>query len=255
MKKISLYILIVLIIVTTAALWRSAKQITPGNAYETVIVGTNAEFQPFSFKEGNDIVGFDIDIITEVLKRLNRKMIIKDMPFDALIPEIQLGNIHVIAAGMTPTAERAKRTLFTAPHLTSDSLAIISLKNNPITSIHDLRGKSVVVNEGYTADTYMSAQQGINLTRLSSNSVSDGILSLQSNRADAFVTALHPVKPYFDIFGTDAFIITPLEGTQESSAFAVSKHYPELRDYIQIMLDRMQEDGTIDTLKQKWNLS
>jgi polar amino acid transport system substrate-binding protein len=255
MKKISLYILTTLIVLVTIIVWRSAKTITPGNAYETVIVGTNAEFQPFSFKENDTIVGFDIDVITEIFKRLDKKLIIKDMPFDALIPEIQLGNIHVIAAGMTPTPERAQRTLFTDPHLTSDSLAIISLKNKPINSVQELKNKTVVVNEGYTADTYISEQPNINVMRISSSAVSDGILALNSNRADAFITALHPMKPYFNMFGTDEFIITPIPNTQEASAFAISKHYPELRDYIQVTLNRMQEDGTLDVLKKKWGLA
>ena len=255
MKKTSLYFLLALIIISIFAMWRSAKKAPLAPAVETIVVGTNAEFQPFSFKEGETITGFDIDVITEVFKRLDKEFIIKDMPFDALIPEIQLGNVQVIAGGITPTKERAKRALFTEPHLTGDSLAIVSLKTGPvINSIHDLIDKNVVVNEGYTADSYMSGQQGINLVRLSSNSVSDGILALQSNRADAFVTALRPMQPYFTSFGKDNFNILPIEGTEESSAFAISKHHPELRDIIQITLDRMQADGTLDELKKKWEL-
>ena len=165
MNRTSLYILIMLIIGTTVAVWYSAQKITPGKSFDTIIVGTNTECAPFSFKEDDTIVGFDIDVITEVIKRLNKKIVLKDMPFDALIPEIQIGNIHVIAAGMTPTPERAQRTLFTQPHASNESSAV------------------------------------------------------------------------------------------ENSAFGISKHYPELRDYIQIMLDRMQEDGTLTMLKKKWNLS
>src|SRR5436190_17598254 len=104
MKKISLYIIITLIIITSVIVWYKAeKTIITAQPLDTIIVGTNAEFQPFSFKQDDAIIGFDIDVITEVLKRLDKKMILKDMPFDALLPEIQLGNIHVIAAGITPT--------------------------------------------------------------------------------------------------------------------------------------------------------
>jgi ABC-type amino acid transport substrate-binding protein len=53
----------------------------------------------------------------------------------------------------------------------------------------------------------------------------------------------------------NAFSISQIPGTEESSVFAISKHYPELRNYIQATLDRMQEDGTLDALKKKWNLS
>lgn len=256
MKKTSLYIIIALILGASLILWYKAeKKIVTSNPIETIIVGTNAEFQPFSFKEGDDITGFDIDVITEVIKRLNKQMIIKDMPFDALIPEIQLGNIHVIAAGITPTPERAQRAFFTRPHLaTGNPLVIISLPALPVTNLDDLAGKTVVVNEGYVADSYMSEQPGIHLVRLSSAAVSDGMLALESNRADAFVTALYSIKPYFEKHDQNNFSVTPIPGTEETSAFAISKHYPELRDYIQITLDRMKEDGTLEALKKKWSL-
>ena len=47
----------------------------------------------------------------------------------------------------------------------------------------------------------------------------------------------------------------PIQDTEESSAFAISKHYPDLKDTVQITLDRMQADGTLDALKKKWGLS
>jgi ABC-type amino acid transport substrate-binding protein len=256
MKKPSLYIIIALILGISAILWyRAEKKIVTINPIDTIIVGINTEFPPFSFKENDTFTGFDIDVITEVFKRLNKKTIYKDLPFDALIPEIQLGNIHVIAAGISPTPERAQRALFTRPHLaTGNPLVIISLPTFPITSPDDLAGKTVVVNEGYVADSYMSEQPGVHLIRLSSAAVSDGMLALESHRADAFVTALYSIKPYFEKHDQSNFSVTPIQGTEETSAFAVSKHYLELRDYIQITLDRMKEDGTLDALKKKWNL-
>lgn len=257
MKKLSLFIAIASILALSALIWHKAeKKITSSSSIETVIVGTNAEFQPFSFKEDETVTGFDIDVITEILARLNKKMILKDMPFDALIPEIQLGNIQVIAAGITPTPERAQRALFTRAHLAAGNpLIIITRKEQPLTILDELINKTVVVNEGYVADSFMSEQPGVNLIRLSSAAVSDGMLALESGRADAFVTALYPMKPYFEKYDADTFSITPIPGTEETSAFAISKHYPELRDSIQSTLDRMQEDGTLATLKNKWNLS
>jgi ABC-type amino acid transport substrate-binding protein len=268
MKKSSLFIIITVVLAASVFIWyRAERTITPTtNTADTIIVGINTEFPPFAFKEGETVTGFDIDVITEVFKRLNKKTIYKDMPFDALIPEIQLGNIHVIAAGITPTQERAQRALFTRPHLTGNPLIIINLKTlqpsfaeasegkQALTSLEDLIGKTVVVNEGYFADSFMSEQPGVELLRLSSALVSDGILMLESGRADAFVTASFSTKPYFEKYDINNFNVTPIPGTEETSAFATSKHYPELRDYIQSTLDRMQEDGTLDALKRKWNL-
>jgi polar amino acid transport system substrate-binding protein len=256
MKKTSLLLIFALVAAISAIIWHKAEKPTPSASEQnTIIVGLNSEFPPFSFKENDDFTGFDIDVIKEVLKRLKKDIVFKDMPFDALIPEIQIGNIHVIAAGMTPTQERAQRTLFTHPHLTGNPLLIISLKNNPIFSVTDLEGKTVAVNEGYVADSFMSEQPGINLLRLSSALVSDGMLALESGRADAFVAASYSMKPYFEKYNINNFNVTPIADTEETSAFAISKHYPDLRRDIQVILNEMEQDGTLAAIKAKWNLS
>lgn len=259
MKKISLCIIIALIAAISVAIWRRAERrvrFTPES--NSVIVGINSEFPPFSFKDNNDFTGFDIDVIKEVFKRLKKDIIFKDMPFDALIPEIQTGNIQVIAAGITPTDERAKRANFTRPHLTGNPLVIISLKSpedgqQNLTTLNDLRGRKVVVNEGYIADSFMS-DQPVDLLRISSALVGDAMLTLQSGRVDAFVTASHSMKPYFKKYNINDFNVTPIPNTEETSAFAVSKHYPDLYTAIQVMLNDMEQDGTLAALKAKWDL-
>lgn len=256
MDKKLLYATIALILAISAIVWYRAEKTTVSyNPLDTVIVGTNTEFPPFSLIDNDTITGFDIDVITQVFKRLNKKVVFKDMQFDALIPEIQLGNIHVIAGGITPTPEREERSLFTMPHLTGNPLVIISPKGkSPIQNLTDLKGKTIAVNEGYFADTFVSELPDVDVLRLSSAFVSDGMLALESNRADAFVTATHSIAPYFEKYDRNNFYITPIEGTQETSAFAISKYYPELRDYIQLTLDKMQADGTLNEIKKKWNL-
>ncbi len=255
MNKTNQVIIAIITLLGISVWYIRRKAYAPKPKTNVIIVGTNAEFQPFTFKKNGEIVGFDIDIIHEVSKRLGKVVQIKDMPFDALIPEIQLGNIHVIAAGMTPTDERAKRVLFTKPHLDSDPLVIITLANTQkIKGVDDLVGKNIVVNEGYTSDIYMSTIAGINIIRLSSAMVSDGLLALQSSRAFAFVTARTTVMPYFKQYGTSEFNMVPIEGTEEKDALVISKHYPTLHKQIQQVLDTMESDGTLDTIKEKWNL-
>lgn len=223
---------------------------------DSLLVGTNAEFQPFTFIDNDEIVGFDIDIATEIAKRLNKKIEFKNMSFEALIPEIQLGRIHMIAAGMTESPERAQRVLFAKPHLTDNNplVVVTTVGKEPLKTIEDLKGKNIAVNQGYTADTTLSAHEGINLNRLSSSTISEGLLVLQSGRADGYVAAKNSVMPYFKQYGTGTFTFEELPGTNENASIAVSKKYPELLPLIQKALDDMEQDGTIAQLKEKWNL-
>lgn len=248
-------IIILALLATASIYWFMKNPSTRQLQEDMLIVGTNAEFKPFTFiDETNHIVGFDIDIAKEVAARLGKKLHIKDMSFDMLIPEITQGSIHIIAAGMTPIPERAERVLFTKPYF-SDSLIILSLSKYPkITRFEDIYGKEVIVNEGYTPDNYLTKLKApINIKRLPSPT--EAMLDLRTSKSYAYVTSFNSVKPYFDKFGTDEFQTFPIEGTQESTAMAVSKKYPELFEKIQIILDAMKTDGTMQKLKTKWGLN
>lgn len=216
----------------------------------SLTVGTNAEFPPFSYREGKEIVGFDIDIAKEVSKRLNKTLEFKDMPFDALLPDLLLGHIDFIAAGMTYTEERAKRVAFTKPYLGNDPLIIITNADLKISNLDNLKGKTVAVNEGYTADLYLSEKQDLNLIRL--NSPADAFLALKNKRCDAFVSAKSTVQSFLET--QEGYASNTVEGPNDNYALIVSKSNPQLLDEIQTALDAMEQDGTINQLKAKWGL-
>ena len=228
---------------------------------QTVLnVGTNVEYQPFSFLDKNDeIVGLDIDIAKEVCKRLGKECVFHTMSFDALIPEIQLGTIHMIAAGMSPTTERAKRVFFTKPHLQGNPLVVVALA--PLISqmsddftenrLNDYR---IAVNQGYVSDNFVTQKEYPQIVRLAGNGVSEGLLALQSGQADVYIVAQDAIKPFFDQDTTQKFAMIPLAGTQESTALAVSKKYPELYEKVETVLQTMHTDGTIAELIKKWNV-
>lgn len=218
---------------------------------DSLTVGTNAEFPPFSYIEKGEIVGFDIDIAKEVAQRLGKTIQFKDMPFDALIPEVTLGDVDFVAAGMSYTEERAKRVSFTKTYLTEDPLVILTTKEE-VGNLEDLKGKNVVVVEGFTADLFVSSKEGIDLVRLPTQT--DGFMAIKNGRADAFVTAKSTVEAFFEKQDASQFHITVIEGTGETCALMVPKSKPEMLSEVQKALDEMETDGMLAQLKSKWKL-
>lgn len=217
---------------------------------DVLIAGTNSEYPPYSFIQDDKVVGFDVDLITEIAHRLGKKLELRDMAFSALLPQLQLGRIQLIAAGMTYSPQRAEHVYFTKPYLKGDSLVILTPKNGLIIhSIDNLIGKHVVVNEGFTADTYVSGMQGVQVTRL--GSLIDALMTLKSGQADAFVTAQSVVK---DIAHQDDYNLYTIPNTAENYAFPVGRDYQDLQKKIDILLTQMEEDGTLRSLKKKWNI-
>lgn len=219
-----------------------------------LIVGTESNFPPFSSKESGKIVGFDIDLVKEVARRMGKTIEFQDMSFEALIPQAQVGTVQIIAAGMTPTPNRAEKVFFTKPYIVGDPLLIVSLiKRLDVGSLEALKqNKRVVVNQGYTSDLFMSTVDGPELIRL--ETPAEAFLALEQNRADAFVTAQNTLVPFFKKHDAKEYDITPIVETVEQTAFIVSKKYPELLEQVQKTLDAIEEDGTMRQLKQKWGI-
>lgn len=248
-------ILLFSLLVSFLALWYQTKKTTkaPLSQENVLIVGTNSEYAPFSYMENNQIVGFDIDLINEIAKVTGKTLVLQDMPFDALIPALQTGQLQIIASGITPTEKRALQVNFTKPYLKGDQLLIVSQAEAPLKTVEELTDKKVAVNEGFTADYYMSAIKGPQLVRFASPI--ESFMALASGRIDALVAAENSVKPFLDHYGANKFSVAQIPDTTDEYALAISKKYPELVDQIQQAIDQLEANGTLDALKQKWKLN
>ena len=221
-----------------------------------LIVGTSADYPPYEFidlKTG-EILGFDIDVMTEVAKRLDKKLIIKNLPFTSLIFELLSGEIDLIAAGMSPSVRRAKFVTFTDTYFNGDAYVIVSKKDrfNP-KGLEDLVGKDVVVNTGHAAEAFMSKEQGVHLIRLKDFSL--GLVALTTGSADAFVSVNSVVHTALQKKNNlEQFAILPLVGTGDDCSFAVERHNKKLAENINGVISEIKQDGTLDQLKNKWNL-
>jgi polar amino acid transport system substrate-binding protein len=77
--------------------------------------GVGGTFAPHAMpKLGGGIEGFQIDLFTEVARRMKREITIDAVSFSTLIPGMQSGRYDFIAAPTTVTKERAENMLFTA---------------------------------------------------------------------------------------------------------------------------------------------
>lgn len=91
----------------------------------TLIMATNAQFQPYEYYDNGEIVGLDVDIMKAVCDKLGMTLRIEDMEFEAIINAVQSGKADVGAAGMTVTEDRLKSIDFTDPYTTSKQVIIV----------------------------------------------------------------------------------------------------------------------------------
>jgi len=111
--------------------------------------GVDGTFAPHAMpKLGGGTEGFQIDLFTEVAKRMKREIIIDSVSFSTLIPGMQAGRYDFIAAPTTVTRERAENMLFTAGYLWTAFQFGIKKGSTPLKGWEDLKGKAVSVNKG-----------------------------------------------------------------------------------------------------------
>lgn len=94
----------------------------------TLVMATNAEFPPYESKDGDKIVGIDVDMMTAVCDKLGYELKIDDMVFDSIIAAVSSGKADVGVAGMTVTEDRKKNVLFSDPYTTSSQVIIVRKK-------------------------------------------------------------------------------------------------------------------------------
>ncbi len=257
MKKLYVIFGILGAVIVGYFLFFKKQVVKKDEALRPLIVGTSADYQPFSYIDPatQEIVGFDIDVISEVAKRLGRSLEIKDIPLASLIFGLLSGDIDVIAAGMSPTAKRAQVVSFSQQYIKPDPFMIIANPTHGIMkTVADLVGKKVAVNSGYTAEQYLSEKDGIDLVRLVSPA--DSMMALKSGAVDAFVCAQTVAQTILSKDdNASAYTCTLIPDTGDGCALAVGKNNQELLQGLNDALSSIRQDGTLEALQKKWKLA
>ena len=91
----------------------------------TLIMATNAFFEPYEYYEGDEVVGIDAEVGKAIADKLGMEFKISDIDFDSIIPAIQSGKASMGMAGMTVTPEREENVSFTRSYATGIQVVIV----------------------------------------------------------------------------------------------------------------------------------
>ena len=128
-----------------------------GSATEVITVYTESGFAPFEFMSGDAVIGVDIAIMSQVAVEMGKKLDIKDVVFDTIPTCVQQATGDAVgAAGMTINDDRKEMVDFSSIYYSS-TLVVVSAKDEAISSVKDLTGKKVAVQEGTSGDLIISA--------------------------------------------------------------------------------------------------
>lgn len=210
-------------------------------------VGTTAEYPPFETLENGKIVGYDVDVIDAVAKKIGIKYEWKDMNFDGLISALQFKKIDIVIAGISSTPEREKVVNFSIPYYKSKTAYIMN-KNNPIT-MEELKGKSFGVDLGTSYETTARSIEGAKVIAFSSTGGT--LLALKSQKVDCIMVGEVVANEYIEKNPELAIFDY---GDGEACSIAFNKDDIALQQSFNKALAELKEDGTLKKLQDKYGI-
>ena len=218
---------------------------------KTLVVGTDATFQPFEFKnEKNEYVGFDNDLVHALPEELGaEKVEFVDTEFKGLIPGLQGKKFDMIASAMYITDERKQTIDFSDTYYPGGLAIMVKKDNKEIKGIDDLKGKKVSVQIGTKSVNFLKENYPeIQLVEVEKNV--EMFLELESGRVDAVVTG----RPAAQVYAKNNGTVTVLdeELTQEYYGFGIRKENQAFKEAVNEALQTLRDNGTYQEIVEKW---
>ncbi len=229
-------------------------------------VATDPAYPPQSSqKPDGTFEGFDIDVATELAKRLGAKVEFVTPAWEIITAGRWGGRWDVSVGSMTPTKERAQVLDFPAVYYYTPASFVVH-QDAKYTKVEDLNGKVIGTCGACTYEFYLKHNLKIDAegvppfeykvtpgeirTYETDTNVFDDLRLGDGVRLDAGLSALPTIKGAIDagyplkVLGDPVFY--------EPLAVAIDKGDPEFAAEIKRIVDEMHADGTLSKLSVKW---
>jgi polar amino acid transport system substrate-binding protein len=234
---------------TTAASGNGVKLVKTGS----LTTCTHLPYAPFQFEQGGKTVGFDVDLIDLVAKKLGVTQAIVDTPFEGIKSgqDLNTGKCDIAAAGMTITDERKQVIDFSKPYFDATQAMLVK-KSAGYDSLAALAGKTVGVQSGTTGKDYVDAQKPAGVKVVEFEDLATEQQGLATGQIDAAVNDL-PVWLDYIKKNPGKFAVGAEFDTGEQYGFGIKKGgNAKLLTTVNQVLDKARTDGTYDSLYEKW---
>jgi polar amino acid transport system substrate-binding protein len=233
----------------------------------TLTVSTDPAYPPQSSldEQTGEYVGFDIDVATEISKRLGVDVAWEAPAWDVITAGSWNGRWDTTVGSMTPTNDRQEVLYFTEPYNYTPAVVVVGAGDESVADLTtDLDGKKIGVCAGCTYDQFLTKDLAIDgytfdfvvddAEVAGYDTDTTALQDLANGRVDAVITSVTTAQGYIDagnpvkIVGDPVFY-EPLSVGFDKSADPSSESLFEAVDAI---VAEMHEDGTLTSLSEKW---
>jgi polar amino acid transport system substrate-binding protein len=211
---------------------------------------TGLPYKPFEYEENGQVIGFDIDLVDLVAKKLNVEQEVIDTPFDGIQSgtDFNAGKCDLSSAGMTITDARKQNIDFSDPYFDATQ-ALVAKKGSGLNDLSALNGKKLGVQNSTTGQEY--AQQNASGAELVV--FEDLGLLLQAVETGAVDAGINDNGVLYDwVKEKTDFEVTKEFDTGEQYGIGVKKGNTALLQVINQALSEAKSSGEYDRIYEKW---
>ena len=217
---------------------------------DDLTVGANIGNVPWQFQDDTGaFVGFEIDLVNEVAKRMGKTVVIENIPFNGLFSAVQSGRIDIAISSITITDKWLESVTFAQPYYDSDQS--LTVKAGGPASLAEMSGKIVGVDTGSTGDMWVAdhmAEAGFASVQRYEG-LAPAMLDLAAGRIDGYISDI-PALLYYVKDKPELQVVARIT-TGEKYSMMFAKDAP-LATEANDVLTTLKGEGFIAALHEKW---
>ena len=213
-----------------------------------LIMSTNAAFPPYEMTtDDGGFEGIDVEIAQAIAEKLGLELQIDDMEFTAALEAVQAGMSDMAMAGITVNEERLAVMDFSDTYATGVQVVIV--KEGSDVTLDNLGEQLIGVQNGTTGWQFCSDDFGDDHVAAFDNGIT-AVQALVNDQVDCVVIDQGPAEVF--VSENPGLTILETEYAVEDYAIGVNKGNTALLDAINGALAELQEDGTIQSIIDKY---
>lgn len=229
----------------------------------TVTLGHRDSSLPFSYlNDAQQPIGYSVDLCEKIVEQIKVKIGAPELKTQYVsvdastrTPLLTNGTIDLECGVTTNTVERQKQIDFLLTSYVASAKYAVKTKSR-LTSVDDLKGKSVVVITGGSGEWItknLDREKDLGLKILNVKAGAEAFMALETGRAVAYInddvqlmaTIAQSRKP-------DDYALLPEPMSAEPYAIGIRKNDPQFKSFADDVLRNLYSTGDINSLYTKW---
>lgn len=221
-----------------------------------IVVGTTADYHPFTYQESDRYGGFDIELARLIAAELGVEVRFVHTTWSDLTGHLKAERFDLAVGGITRTLRRQQVAAFTEPvHVIGKCPLVRAEDANYFTSLESIDKEDVIVavNPGGTNEAYvrrnlnrakiMTVEDNLSIPELVATGgadvmITDNVEAVNSSRRDPRLVAVSPFQPW----------------TRETLGLMTHRDDQAFLNWLNLFLYQVEADGRMDELRERFGL-